>query len=46
MENKIAGFWDIEPEIKKISFRHRGKISIHLEDGREIIFPVSAFPRQ
>jgi hypothetical protein len=43
MENKIAGFWDIEPEIKKISFRHRGKISIHLEDGREIIFPVSAF---
>lgn len=41
---KIEGFWDIEPEIKDISFPARGKMQIALVDGRIIIVPISAFP--
>ena len=40
----IEGFWDIEPEIKEISFPMRGKIQVVLVDGRVIIMPISAFP--
>jgi len=41
---QIEGFWNVSPKIKKISFQIRGKISILLEDGRNIIVPVSKFP--
>jgi len=41
---QIEGFWDIKPKIKKISFQIRGKINVFLEDGRNIIIPVSKFP--
>ena len=41
---KIEGFWDVDPEIKDISFPMRGKIQIVLVDGRVIIMPLSAFP--
>ncbi len=41
---KIEGFWDVDPEIKDISFPMRGKIQIALVDGRVIIMPLSAFP--
>ena len=30
--------------IKTLKFEHRGKLSIHLEDGRIIIIPLSYFP--
>ena len=40
----IEGYWDIEPEIKSISFPVRGKIQVALVDGRVIIMPISAFP--
>ena len=30
--------------IKDISFAHRGKMSVRLTDGREVIIPVSFFP--
>jgi len=41
---KIDGYLDIVPKIKKIKFPVRGKIGIMLNDGREIIAPISAFP--
>ena len=41
---KIEGFWDVTPKIKKISFSIRGKISIYLEDSRNIIIPISKLP--
>jgi hypothetical protein len=42
--NYIEGFWNTKPKVKKISFGIRGKIIIHLEDGRSIIIPISKFP--
>ena len=30
--------------IKKLNFNHPGKISISLEDGRELIVPLKYFP--
>lgn len=41
---RIEGFWDVDPEIKDITFPMRGKIQIALVDGRVIIMPLSAFP--
>ncbi|MBQ7209564.1 MAG: hypothetical protein IJS05_01515 [Paludibacteraceae bacterium] len=41
---QIEGFWDIKPEIKKVFFPIRGKFGVILQDGREIIMPISAFP--
>jgi hypothetical protein len=42
--NNIEGFWNINPRIKKVSFPAKGKIGVSLEDGRNIIAPVSRFP--
>ena len=41
---RIEGFWDIEPKIKKIIFPVRGKMQVNFEDGRSLIIPLSAFP--
>ncbi len=41
---RIEGYWNVEPRIKAISFPKRGRIQVSLEDGREVIMPVSAFP--
>lgn len=41
---QIEGYWDIVPKIKKVSFPVRGKFAVALDDGREIIMPISAFP--
>ena len=41
---QIEGYLNIKPEIKKITFPIRGKIGVCLQDGREIIMPISAFP--
>lgn len=41
---KIEGFWNIEPKIKNIISPLRGKMQVHLEDGRSVIVPLSAFP--
>ncbi len=38
------GIKGIHPTIKKVGFEHRGKISIHLEDGRVIIAPLKLYP--
>lgn len=38
------GYWDVVPEIKKVSFPRRGKFQVDLVDGRIIIMPVSTFP--
>ena len=43
-DNKIEGFWNIKPKIKKVSFPAKGKIDVSLEDGRNIIVPISKFP--
>jgi len=40
----MEGFLKIKPEIKKLRFEQRGKMSIYLQDGRTIIVPVSSFP--
>ena len=40
----IEGFWDVTPKIQKISFQSRGKINVQLEDGRNIVVPISKFP--
>lgn len=43
-DNKIEGFWNIKPKIKQVSFPVRGKLGVSLEDGRNIIVPISKFP--
>ena len=40
----IEGYWDVIPKIQKISFQIRGKMEVQLEDGRNIVIPVSRFP--
>ena len=41
---QIEGYWDVQPAIKKVTFPARGKLQVALEDGRQIIMPISAFP--
>lgn len=41
---QIEGFWNVIPKIKNITFPVRGKMMVTLEDGRQIITPLSAFP--
>ena len=41
---KVEGFWNVEPKIKKIDFPVRGKMQVYFEDGRCLIIPLSAFP--
>lgn len=38
------GYWNVEPQIRKVSFPKRGKWQVDLEDGRQVVMPVSAFP--
>jgi hypothetical protein len=38
------GIYGIHPVIKKVTFTHKGKMDVHLEDGRIIIIPLSLFP--
>ncbi|MBW8051352.1 MAG: DUF2442 domain-containing protein [Cytophagales bacterium] len=40
----MEGILEIEPEIKNVTFKNRGKINIFLKDGREIILPLLYFP--
>ncbi len=44
MQPQIDGYWNVVPKIKKVSFPIRGKMSVQLEDGRQIIAPLSSFP--
>ena len=41
---QIEGYWDVQPATKKVTFPARGKLQVALEDGRQIIMPISAFP--
>jgi hypothetical protein len=41
---KTEGYWNVTPRIKRLSFPHRGKFQVDLQDGRSIVMPVSAFP--
>lgn len=38
------GFNAIKPEISRISFHKSGFITLHLEDGRSLMAPLSRFP--
>jgi hypothetical protein len=38
------GIIGLSPVIKKVTFEHRGKITVHLGDGREVSAPLSLFP--
>ena len=40
----MEGIVNIKPELKKIDFSQRGKISTYFEDGRIIIVPLKFFP--
>ena len=44
MSYTVEGFNEVKPVIKKGSFTERGKFSVFLEDGREVICPVNKFP--
>lgn len=35
---------NINVEIKKLDFGRRGKMSVYLTDGREVIIPLNFFP--
>ncbi len=41
---RIEGIHGIRPVIKKVTFTQRGKMDVHLEDGRTIIVPLRLFP--
>ena len=41
---RIEGYWDVQPAIKNVTVPARGKFEVSLEDGRQIIMPISAFP--
>lgn len=41
---KTEGFIGVKPEIKKITFTTKGKMGVHLVDGRIVILPLSLFP--
>ena len=38
------GVIGVSPEIDKIRFEQKGKMSIYLEDGRTIVVPLNFFP--
>ncbi len=40
----MEGIDKIKPEIKKIEFKIRGKMTFILQDGRIIIVPIAYFP--
>ncbi|MCQ2350644.1 MAG: DUF2442 domain-containing protein [Paludibacteraceae bacterium] len=41
---KVEGYWNVVPKIKNVYFPVRGKFAVALEDGRQIVMPISAFP--
>lgn len=43
-KNTVEGFWNTNPEFKKLTFDKKGTITVHLTDGRQIIVPLSKFP--
>ena len=40
----MKGVNDIKPEIKKIDFKTKGKITLYLKDGRVLLVPLEYFP--
>lgn len=40
----MNGIVNITPVIKKVNFKQAGKITLHLEDGRDISVPLRYFP--
>ena len=38
------GYWNVKPQIKRLSFPKRGKFQVDLQDGRSVMMPISAFP--
>ncbi len=44
MSVKIEGYNNVQPIIKKITFKQRGKFTIYLKDGRAITTPIANFP--
>lgn len=38
------GFKETRPEIRRITFQKRDVITLHLEDGRQILAPLANFP--
>ncbi len=40
----VEGIIGITPVIRKVSFDQKGKIAVHLRDGRIIIAPLKFFP--
>ena len=40
----MEGIIGVKPEIKKLTFTHRGKMDVYLADGRAIIVPLTWFP--
>lgn len=40
----VEGFYDVKPIIRKITFLHKGKFDLHLEDERIISVPFQMFP--
>jgi len=40
----MEGYLNKKPVIKKITFMHKGKFDLHLQDGRIITMPLSEFP--
>ena len=40
----LEGFQGIQPVIEKVSFAFKGKIAIHLQDGRVLLAPLEKFP--
>lgn len=41
---KKEGYWDVRPEIRRLTFPKRGRMQVDLVDGRSITMPTSAFP--
>ena len=40
----MEGIYNIKPIIKGIDFKHKSKITLHLQDGRDISCPLDLFP--
>lgn len=44
MKRQTEGYWDVRPEIRRLTFPKRGRMQVDLVDGRSITMPTSAFP--
>jgi hypothetical protein len=40
----VEGIIGIRPEVKRLTFKTRGKMDVHFVDGRTVIVPLSWFP--